>query len=76
VRVSFVGSGHVASFAHLPPDRAMFTNLMITVRSYYAFYTRYCADQWYGLNPLKYGMLLIGVALFGWLLMKSGNKRT
>jgi len=60
----------------LPSDRAMLTNLMVTVRSYYAFYTRFFSDQWYGLNPVKYGVLLIGVGVFGWLLMKSGNKRT
>jgi hypothetical protein len=65
-----------ALFARLPPDRIMFTNLMVTARSYYAFYTRYLSDQWYGLNPVKYGILLIGVGFFGWLLMKSGNKRT
>jgi hypothetical protein len=53
----------------------MFTNLMVTCRSYYAFYDRYFSDQWHNLNPVKYGMLLIGVGLFGWLLMKSGNKR-
>jgi hypothetical protein len=53
----------------------MLTNLMVTVRSYYAFYTRFFSDQWYGLNPVKYGVLLIGVGVFGWLLMKSGNKR-
>ncbi|HXY33431.1 MAG TPA: hypothetical protein VEI07_04340 [Planctomycetaceae bacterium] len=53
----------------------MLTNLMVTARSYYAFYTRYFNDQWSSLNPIKYGVLLIGVGLFGWLLMKSGNKR-
>jgi hypothetical protein len=54
----------------------MFTNMMVTARGYYAFYGRFFADQWYGLNPVRYGVLLIGVGVFGWLLMKSGNKRT
>jgi hypothetical protein len=54
----------------------MFTNLMVGAKSYYAFYTRYLSDQWYGLNPVRYGVLLIAVGFFGWLLMKSGNKRT
>jgi hypothetical protein len=67
-----VGSPH---FSRSPLDCTMLTNLMAFFRSYYAFYTRYFSDQWNGLNPVKYGMLLIGVGLFGWLLMKSGNKR-
>jgi hypothetical protein len=68
--------GRVASFTRLPPDRTMLTNLMVTARSYYAFYARFFSDQWTGLNPVRYGVLLIGVGVFGWLLMKSGNKRT
>jgi hypothetical protein len=71
-----LNTGRATSFAPLPPDRTMFTNMMVTARSYYAFYGRFFADQWYGLNPLRYGVLLIGVGIFGWLLMKSGNKRT
>jgi hypothetical protein len=54
----------------------MFTNMMVTFRSYYAFYGRFFSDQWTGLNPVRYGILLISVGIFGWLLMKSGNKRT
>jgi len=54
----------------------MLTNLMVTAKSYYAFYGKYFSDQWTNLNPVRYGLLLIGVAFFGWLLMKSGNKRT
>jgi hypothetical protein len=54
----------------------MLTNLTVFFRSYYAFYTRFFSDQWTGLNPVRYGVLLIGVGVFGWLLMKSGNKRT
>lgn len=71
-----VSQARASSETHLPSDRTMLTNLMVTVRSYYAFYTRFFSDQWYGLNPVKYGVLLIGVGVFGWLLMKSGNKRT
>src|ERR1700733_4927953 len=48
----------------------MLTNLMVTAKSYYAFYGKYFSDQWTNLNPVRYGLLLIGVAFFGWLLMK------
>ncbi len=54
----------------------MFSNFLVTVRSYFAFYDRYFSTQWAEMSPQKYGMLLIVVGLFGWLLMKAGNKRT
>ena len=54
----------------------MFTNMMAFFRGYYAFYSRYFSEQWVNLSPMKYGVLLIGVGIFGWLLMKAGNKRS
>jgi hypothetical protein len=54
---------------------AMFSNFLFTIRSYYAFYGTFFSSQWSNLSPSKYGILLIGVAIFGWLLMKAGNKR-
>jgi hypothetical protein len=53
----------------------MFSNFLFTIRSYYAFYGTFFSSQWSNLSPSKYGILLIGVAVFGWLLMKAGNKR-
>jgi hypothetical protein len=52
------------------------SNLWVTARSYYAFYGSYFTGRWNNLSPMGYGMLLIAVAGFGWLLMKAGNKRT
>lgn len=52
------------------------SDFLFTVRSYYAFYSSYFTSQWAHLSPGKYGLLLIVVGLFGWLLMKAGNKRT
>lgn len=43
--------------------------------SYYArFYRDYALDRWDQMTPMQYGMLLISIAVFGWLLMKSGIK--
>jgi hypothetical protein len=55
--------------------RTMFSNFLVTVRSYFSFYDRYFSMQWAEMSPQKYGMLLVCVGLFGWLLMKAGNKR-
>jgi hypothetical protein len=52
------------------------SDFLLTIRTYYAFYGSYFSSQWIHLTPEKYGVLLIGVAFFGWLLMKAGNKRT
>jgi hypothetical protein len=52
------------------------SNILLTIRSYYAFYCTFFSNQWTHMTPPKYGVLLILVGVFGWLLMKSGNKRT
>lgn len=41
---------------------------------YMRFYGKYFSDQWNGMGPTGYGILLISIGLFGWLLMKSGVK--
>lgn len=33
------------------------------------------ATAWHNLTPAQYGALLIGVAFFGWLLMKSTGRK-
>lgn len=42
-----------------------------TIGSYFAFYQKYLMDHWHSMTPEKYGMLLIAIGLFGWLLMKN-----
>lgn len=43
--------------------------------SYYVrFYRDYALDRWDQMTPMQYGCLLISIAVFGWLLMKSGIK--
>jgi hypothetical protein len=54
----------------------MFENLYQTVVSYFAFYVDFFNNQWHHMTPAKYGMLLIGIGGVGWLLMKSGMKRS
>ena len=51
-------------------------DFLFTVRSYYSFYGSYFSSKWDHMGPMGYGLLLIGVAFFGWLLMKAGNKAT
>jgi hypothetical protein len=53
----------------------MLDNAWATARCYYSFYGQFFSSQWAHMTPLKYGTLLIGVGVFGWLLMKSANKR-
>lgn len=53
----------------------MFENMMVTVRSYLAFYTTSLAGQWQHMSPSKYGIILIGIGVFGWLLMKSQRRK-
>jgi hypothetical protein len=53
----------------------MIDAIATTMNSYWAFYTRFFSDQWTHLSPVKYGTLLIGIGIFGWVLMKAANKR-
>ena len=41
---------------------------------YMRFYGDFLVQQWHDLTPVKYGILLIGIGIFGWFLMKSGTK--
>ncbi len=51
---------------------ASFTN---DVNHYLRFYRDYALDRWNEMTPMQYGCLLISIAVFGWLLMKSGMKQ-
>jgi len=52
----------------------MWDNVYSTVRHYLAFYGDYFSTKWNEMGPMGYGILLIGIGIFGWLLMKSGVK--
>lgn len=50
----------------------MFTPILANwVTRYSNFYVRYATDWWNNMNPMQYGTILIAVAVFGWLLMRS-----
>jgi hypothetical protein len=42
-----------------------------TIGSYFGFYQKYLMDHWHSMTPEKYGLLLIAIGVFGWLLMKN-----
>lgn len=46
-----------------------------TFHEYASFYARYAQAQWSQMSPLRYGFLLIGIGIFGWMLMKSSTKK-
>lgn len=47
---------------------------MDTINYYMLYYQRAAASAWYNMTPAQYGYVLIGIAIFGYILMKSGNK--
>ena len=49
--------------------------IIASVSRYLQFYQKYAADKWAHLTPMEYGILLISVGVFGWVLMKNASKR-
>lgn len=43
--------------------------------SYLDYYQDYALSKWQNLSPMEYGMLLISVGVFGWVLMKSASRK-
>lgn len=54
----------------------MLEYISTTFIAYMAFYSRFLTQQWTHMTPVKYGIMLIGIGVFGWFLMKSGTKRS
>lgn len=48
--------------------------LASAIGRYATFYSQYATDAWINMTPSQYGVVLISVAFFGWILMKSGNR--
>jgi hypothetical protein len=48
----------------------------LTVVRYLSFYADFFENQWHHMTPAKYGTLLISIGVVGWLLMKSGMKKS
>lgn len=52
----------------------MLDNAYTTFRQYMNFYGKYISETWRDIGPVGYGVLLISIGLFGWVLMKSSVK--
>jgi hypothetical protein len=45
------------------------------VQYYLRFYRNYALDRWDALTPMQYGVLLISIGVFGWILMKNASHK-
>lgn len=46
-------------------------SIMERFHEYMRFYRRYASDAWDNMTPMQYGSLLIGIGVFGYLLMRT-----
>lgn len=42
---------------------------------YLRWYRDFFVDSWNDMGPAEYGTLLIGIGVFGWILMKNSVRR-
>ena len=52
----------------------MSTVIALTFSQYMRAYKRYALDFWETMTPMDYGMILIGVFVAGYLMMKSTGR--
>ena len=54
----------------------MFSEALLagTIDRYWNFYCQYASDAWENLTPMQYGSILIGIGVFGYILMKSASR--
>ena len=50
------------------------TSFSSRARYYLDFYQEFAVETWEKMTPMQYGTLLIGIGVFGWLLMKTSFK--
>ena len=53
---------------------AVSANLTDQFHYYMRFYRNYALDKWETITPMQYGVLLISIGVFGWILMKNAVK--
>ncbi|WP_145230809.1 hypothetical protein [Gimesia algae] len=53
----------------------MVETIQDTWREYSAFYISYLNKRWDNISPMEYGIVLVSIAVVGWLLMRSGAKK-
>jgi hypothetical protein len=68
------GGGNPAALPFPADDPMLPASFSNDVQFYLRFYREYALDRWNEMTPMQYGCLLISIAVFGWLLMKSGIK--
>ena len=44
------------------------------VSRYVHFYQKFLTQKWDNLTPMQYGTMIIVIAVFGWVLMRSARK--
>ena len=49
--------------------------LASAVGRYARYYVQFASNAWTNMTPQQYGIILVSVAFFGWVLMKSGSSR-
>lgn len=64
-----------ANAGRIGPRVQMSLLLASAVSRYVSFYSQYAASAWANMTPPQYGIVLVSVAVFGWILMKSGSRR-
>ena len=52
----------------------MNTILVMSFSEYMEFYRHFIMKQWHHITPAGYSAILVGVMVFGWILMKSSTK--
>lgn len=53
----------------------MVETIQDTWREYSSFYLSYLSKRWDNISPMEYGIVLVSIAVVGWLLMRSGAKK-
>jgi hypothetical protein len=54
--------------------RVMTLLLASAVGRYARYYMQFASNAWTNMTPQQYGIILVSVAFFGWVLMKSGSR--
>lgn len=49
--------------------------LLADLMYYLRYYRRYAERRWDQMTPMEYGILLISVGVFGFILMKNASRR-
>lgn len=54
----------------------MINSILDSCREYSNFYVNYLNKRWDNISPMEYGLVLVSIAVIGWLLMRNGARKT